>query len=148
MQNRTEKQIMPFKTTVNWLFNDTWCYLVIAFFDWKIGIFQQTVARVSCILNCKAFFLHMFYKLTQTLKYLLWGFLLVLKQSSFSRDRSGKKFSYQGLLFLAAFVCFSWFENSRSWIALTLDVLYRQSCSQAVHKPFHILGKGCWKRSN
>ena len=21
-QNRTEKQIMPFKTTVNWLFND------------------------------------------------------------------------------------------------------------------------------
>ena len=34
---------MPFKTTVNWLFNDMWCYLVIAFFDWKIGIFQQTV---------------------------------------------------------------------------------------------------------
>ena len=45
-QNRTEKQIMPFKTIVNWLFNDIWCYLVIGSFDWKIGIFQQTVVRV------------------------------------------------------------------------------------------------------
>ena len=26
-QNRTEKQIMSFKTTVNWLFNDIWFYL-------------------------------------------------------------------------------------------------------------------------
>ena len=33
MQNRTEKQIMPFKTTANWLFNDTWCYLVICCFE-------------------------------------------------------------------------------------------------------------------
>ena len=32
-QNRTEKQIMPFKTTVNWLFNDLCCYLVTGFFD-------------------------------------------------------------------------------------------------------------------
>ena len=38
-QNRTEKQIMPFKTTENWLFNDKWCYLAIGSFDWKIGIF-------------------------------------------------------------------------------------------------------------
>ena len=44
-QNRTEKQIMLFKTTLNWLFNDIWCYLVIGSFDWKIGIFQQTVLR-------------------------------------------------------------------------------------------------------
>ena len=44
-KNPTEKQIMPFKTTVNWLFNDIWCYLVIGCFDWKIGIFQQTVLR-------------------------------------------------------------------------------------------------------
>ena len=44
-QNRTEKQIMPFKITVNWLFNDIWCYLVIRCFNWKIGIFQQTVLR-------------------------------------------------------------------------------------------------------
>ena len=36
-ENRTEKQIMPLKTAVNWLFNDMWCYLVIAFLDWKIG---------------------------------------------------------------------------------------------------------------
>ena len=41
-RNRTEKQIMPFKTTANWLFNDIWCYLVIGCFDWKIGLFQQT----------------------------------------------------------------------------------------------------------
>ena len=44
-QNRTEKQIMPFKTTLNWLFNDIWCYLVIGSFDWKIGIFQQAVVK-------------------------------------------------------------------------------------------------------
>ena len=28
-----------------------WCYLVIAFLDWKIGVFQQTVVRVYCILK-------------------------------------------------------------------------------------------------
>ena len=44
-QNRAEKKIMPFKTTINPLFNDIWCDLVIGSFDWKIGIFQQTVAR-------------------------------------------------------------------------------------------------------
>ena len=42
-QNRKEKQIMSSKTTVNWLFNDIWCYL--GCFDWKIGVFQQTVLR-------------------------------------------------------------------------------------------------------
>ena len=36
---------MPFKTTVNCLFIDIWCYLVIGCFDWKIGVFQQTVVR-------------------------------------------------------------------------------------------------------
>ena len=41
-QNRTEKQIMPFKTTV---INDIWYYLVIGFFDWKIGVFQKTILR-------------------------------------------------------------------------------------------------------
>ena len=46
---------MPFKTTANWLFNDMWCYLVIAFFDWKIDVFQQTVVRVYCILNNATF---------------------------------------------------------------------------------------------
>ena len=44
-QNRTEKQIRPFKTTLNWLFNDIWCYLVIVSFEWEIGIFKQTVVR-------------------------------------------------------------------------------------------------------
>ena len=50
-QNHTGKQTMPFKTTVNWWFNEMWCYLVIALFDWKIGIFQQTVVRIYCILK-------------------------------------------------------------------------------------------------
>ena len=50
-QNRTEKQIMPSKTAINWLFNDIWCYLFIACFDWKIGVFKQTVVRVYYILN-------------------------------------------------------------------------------------------------
>ena len=40
-QNRTEKQVMPVKTAVNWLFNDIWRYLVNGCFDWKIGVFQQ-----------------------------------------------------------------------------------------------------------
>ena len=31
-----KNKIIPFKTTVNWLFNDIWCYLVIGCFDWKI----------------------------------------------------------------------------------------------------------------
>ena len=54
LQNRTEKQIMPSKTTVNWLFNNIWCYLFIACFDCKIDVFQQTVVRVyiSLILVC------------------------------------------------------------------------------------------------
>ena len=51
LQNYTEKQIIPFKTTVNWLFNDIWCYLVVGCFDWKIVIFQQIVVRVYYILN-------------------------------------------------------------------------------------------------
>ena len=34
---------------VNWLFNDIWCNLFIVCFDWKIGVFQQTVVRVYYI---------------------------------------------------------------------------------------------------
>ena len=51
LQNHTEKQTMPFKTTVNWLFYDIWRYLVIGCFDWKIDVFQQTVVRVCYILK-------------------------------------------------------------------------------------------------
>ena len=29
-----------------WLFKDIWCYLFISCFDWKVGVFQQTVVRV------------------------------------------------------------------------------------------------------
>ena len=46
LQNGTEKQIMPSKATINWLFSDIWCHLFIACFDSKVGIFQQTVLRV------------------------------------------------------------------------------------------------------
>ena len=49
-QNSAEKQIMPLKITVNWLFNDI-CYLVIGCFDWKIGVFQQTVVMVYYVLK-------------------------------------------------------------------------------------------------
>ena len=52
-QNRTEKQIMPWKTTVNWLFNDIWCYLVIGYFDSKKGVFKHTVVRICYILKGK-----------------------------------------------------------------------------------------------
>ena len=50
-QNRTEIQIMPSKTTIKWLFNDIWSYFFIACFDWRIGVFQQTVVRVCYILK-------------------------------------------------------------------------------------------------
>ena len=59
LQNYTEKQIIPFKTTVNWLFNDIWCYLVVGCFDWKIVIFQQIVVRVYYILNLTIFLFYM-----------------------------------------------------------------------------------------
>ena len=42
-QNLAEKQVIQFKTTVNWLFNDIGCYLATDNFDGKIGIFQRTV---------------------------------------------------------------------------------------------------------
>ena len=56
LQNRTERQIMVPKTTINWLFNDIWCYLFIACFDWKIGVFQQTVVRVYYVVNISSFY--------------------------------------------------------------------------------------------
>ena len=42
---------MPSKTTINWLFNDKWYYLFMAYFDSKIGVFQQTAVRVDYILK-------------------------------------------------------------------------------------------------
>ena len=47
-QNRTVNQIMPFKTTINWLFTDIWCYLVIGYLIEKLSrFFRQRVLRVS-----------------------------------------------------------------------------------------------------
>ena len=48
--------MIPSKTTINWLFSDIWCYLFIAYFNWKIGVSQQTVVRVYYILNDKSHF--------------------------------------------------------------------------------------------
>ena len=42
---------MTYKTTVNWLLNDTWCYLFICCFDWKISVFQQTAVRVISLMS-------------------------------------------------------------------------------------------------
>ena len=44
-QNRTEKQIILCETTVNRPFK--WCYLVIACFDWTIGIFQEFIMSLT-----------------------------------------------------------------------------------------------------
>ena len=41
---------MPSKTTVNWLFNDIWCYLFIACSDQKISVLGETAVRVYYIL--------------------------------------------------------------------------------------------------
>ena len=40
------RKLMPSKKTRNWTFNDKCCYLRIAYFDWNIGVFQQTVASI------------------------------------------------------------------------------------------------------
>ena len=50
-QNSIERQMMPSKTTINWKFSDIWCYLFIASFDWKIGVFQHTFGRIYYIFN-------------------------------------------------------------------------------------------------
>ena len=50
-QNHTEKQIMVSDTKINWFFNDLWCYLFIAYFDWNNGVLQETVWRVYYILK-------------------------------------------------------------------------------------------------
>ena len=71
-ENRTEKQIISSKTTINWLLYDIWCYLFIAFFDWKIVFFQQTVLRVYYILKYISFLgvLNWFAVHSQTKKYM------------------------------------------------------------------------------
>ena len=46
-----KKQIMLSKTAINLLFNNIGCYLFSACFDWKVGVFQQTVVRVYYFLK-------------------------------------------------------------------------------------------------
>ena len=40
-----KKNLCCSKATVNWLFNDIWCYLVMGCFNWKLFVLQQTVVR-------------------------------------------------------------------------------------------------------
>ena len=67
-QNNAEKQIIPSKTTVNWLSNDIWCYLVNGCFDWKNSVFQQTVVRIYYIFKSSKcdFWISHFKNLTHT----------------------------------------------------------------------------------
>ena len=41
LQNRTEKQIIPSKATINWLFNDIWCSMIekLTFFSKQLSEF-------------------------------------------------------------------------------------------------------------
>ena len=59
-QNRTEKQIMPSKATINslinsiyviYIYHDNQFYFFIACFYWEIDVFQRTGVRVHYILN-------------------------------------------------------------------------------------------------
>ena len=76
-QYRTEKQIMPFKTTLNWLFNDTWCYLVIGSFDWK------QLQGVYCILKWNIYILEIYYLKINKLKI---KFPWLLEKNQFMSD--------------------------------------------------------------
>ena len=40
-KSRTEKQIMPSKATVKWLFNDLWCYLPMLVLTEKLLFFNK-----------------------------------------------------------------------------------------------------------
>ena len=88
LQNCTEKQIMSSKTTINWLFNDIWCYLFIACFDWKI-VFQQTVARVYYIL--KSFTLSVFLVKRKTLGICCLRAWLQAQVETFSQTKQAKQ---------------------------------------------------------
>ena len=58
---------MPSKITGNSLFNNIWCYLFIACFDWKIGVFKLIVVRVYYILK----FIQSFMSLERTSNFAL-----------------------------------------------------------------------------
>ena len=109
-QNCTEKQIIRFKTTVNWLFNNMWCYLVIAFFDGKIGVFQQTVVRVY-------FFLKYFVK---KLKHFYVTAIMI-----FIHSLMGFKFTF----------CSRWMETINAKIVTIIFRCYfSYQCGKVLHK--------------
>ena len=68
---------MSSKTTINWLFNDIWCYLFTACFDWKIVVFQKTFVRVYYILNLQQWHLITTKKRKEHAKRKFWKLLMV-----------------------------------------------------------------------
>ena len=54
-RKRTKKTNYAIQNNSKLAINDMWCYLLIACFHWKIGVFQQTVARVYCIIKHSVF---------------------------------------------------------------------------------------------
>ena len=44
-----QKNKLRLKTTINWLFNDISCYLFIACFDWKIGVFHGFIISLNIL---------------------------------------------------------------------------------------------------
>ena len=83
-QNRTEKQIMPLKTTVKWLFNNI-CYLVIGCFDWNLH-------EILDLRNCNRFLSHL-----QAVKW-VWNLTKITKKINVQELLTSRKLVWLPLL--------------------------------------------------
>ena len=76
-QNCTEKQIIPSKTTINWLFNDIWSYLLIAYLLRAMLVVTRFWGSNLCIWYIYMVFIFLVYlkiKLVKRISYLRWLF--------------------------------------------------------------------------
>ena len=137
-QNRTEKQIMLSKTTINWLFSDKWCYLFIACFDWKIRVFQQTVVRVYYMIvirNGKIVWKHgpccWYFHLN--LKYLEWSyraFIKTAKNGNFCQELLSKN-DFEAIL--TTFTCYDHGAKASEEVQkIVTDQIEHRKCSLCV----------------
>ena len=126
-----KKNYMPSKTTINWLFNDIWCYLFIACFDWKIDVFQQTVVRVYYNLNSRRHF-SLFLTISHSLswKYGCRGQHIFLPNPDILQKIANKKVFYCFHLFIClwsmeSYLLFSWTckELSGYWFVICFSGL-------------------------
>ena len=129
-QNRTEKQIMLFKTTVNCQFNIIWCYLVIVCFDKKIGVFNKQLLGVYlkdlptreikyCLnLNIKIF--------TCYRNKILWlfRFLVLLVKDYFLVDEIINDKLIKKILFALSFCYFCSLLKVLQWITALFDIFF------------------------